>query len=244
MSEGSEADAAAVVEDPSNPTALEALHPLGTIEVEIGPGLRHRETYTMRGLLTVLTHEPNASATRHSSAVVACGGAMGGLLGPGHGMYQRWGEYWSARGVRFLRVGYREPNNLDLCAHDLACGVELARDAGAERVVVMGHSFGGAVAIRTAVVMPATVAGVVTFATQSAGCEVAGALAGRPLLLFHGEHDELLSPEASHVVQAIAGSGEVVMLPGDGHLLAKSDDVLTERLEEWLPPVLTAEVAG
>lgn len=244
MSEGSEADAAAVVEDPSKPTALEALHPLGTIEVEIGPGLRHRETYTMRGLLTVLTHEPNASATPHSSAVVACGGAMGGLLGPGHGMYQRWGEYWSARGVRFLRVGYREPNNLDLCAHDLACGVELARDAGAERVVVMGHSFGGAVAIRTAVVMPATVAGVVTFATQSAGCEVAGALAGRPLLLFHGEHDELLSPEASHVVQAIAGSGEVVMLPGDGHLLAKSDDVLTERLEEWLPPVLTAEVAG
>ena len=34
------------------------------------------------------------------------------------------------------------------------------------------------------------------------------------------------------------------MLPGDGHLLAKSDDVLTERLEEWLPPVLMAEVAG
>lgn len=226
--------------DPSDPTALEALHPLGTIEVDVAAVLRHRETYTTRGLLTVLTHEPDVAGP---AAIVACGGAMGGLLGPGHGMYQRWGERWAARGVRFLRVGYREPNNLDLCAHDLACGVELARDAGASRVVVMGHSFGGAVAIRTAVVMPVSVAGVVTFATQSAGCEVAGALGGRPLLLFHGDRDELLPPEASYMVQAIAGSGEVVMLPGDGHLLAKSDDALTERLDEWLPPVLGVEIA-
>jgi pimeloyl-ACP methyl ester carboxylesterase len=140
--------------------------------------------------------------------------------------------------VRVLRVGYREPNNLDLCAHDLACGVELARDAGAARVVVMGHSFGGAVAIRAAVVMSASVVGVVTFATQSAGCEVAGGLGGRPLLLFHGDRDELLPPESSHMVQAIAGAGDVVILPGDGHLLAKSDAVLTERLDEWLPDVL------
>jgi hypothetical protein len=29
--------------------------------------------------------------------------------------------------VRFVRVGYRQPNNLDLCAHDLACGVEVTR---------------------------------------------------------------------------------------------------------------------
>ncbi len=169
---------------------------------------------------------------------MACGGALGGVLGPGHALYQRLGERWAERGVEFVRVGYREPNNLDLCAHDLACGVELARDAGADRVVVMGHSFGGAVAVRTAVIMPVSVVGVVTFATQSAGCEVAGALGGRPLLLFHGDRDELLPAEASHVVAAIAGYGDVEILPGDGHLLAKSDDIITERLDDWLPDVL------
>jgi pimeloyl-ACP methyl ester carboxylesterase len=79
---------------------------------------------------------------------------------------------------------------------------------------------------------------VVTFATQSAGCEVAAALGGKPLLLFHGENDELLPPEASHVVQSIAGSGEVVMLSGDGHLLANSHDAILERLDDWLPDVL------
>ncbi len=223
--------------DPSYPTALEALRPLASSEVAITDALTHREVYTARGLLTALVHEPSAAATV-PAAIVMCGGAMGGLLGPGHGLYHALGERWSARGVRSVRIGYRTPNDLDRCAHDLACGVEWARDAGAERVVVMGHSFGGAVAIRTAVVMPASVVGVVTFATQSAGCEVAGALDGRPLLLFHGDRDELLPPESSRTVQLIAGSGEVVVLPGDGHVLSKSDAVITERLDDWLPDVL------
>ena len=47
-----------------------------------------------------------------------------------------------------------------------------------------------------------------------------------------------LPAEASYMVQAIAGSGEVVILPGDGHLLGRSDDAITERLDEWLPDVL------
>jgi len=221
--------------DPSNPTALEALHPLASTEVDVMPTFRHREIYTRRGLLSAFVHEPDAA---RPAAIVACGGALGGVLGPGHALYHALGERWAARGVRFVRVGYREPNNLDLCAHDLACGVELAREAGAERIVVIGHSFGGAVAVRCAVVMPVSVVGVVTFATQSAGCEVAGALHGRPLLLFHGERDELLPAEASHVVAAIAGHGEVVVLPGDGHLLGRSDEAITERLDDWLPPVL------
>lgn len=226
--------------DPHDPTALDALHSFGTSRVEVATTgsstYSHTETYTARGLLTVLVHEPLGDLT--PAAIVACGGALGGVLGPGHALYHHLGERWAARGVRFLRVGYRQPNELDQCAHDVACGVEIARDAGAERIVVMGHSFGGAVAVRVAVVMPVSVAGVVTFATQSAGCEVAGALGGRPLLLFHGEHDELLPPEASHVVAAIAGHGEVVMLPGDGHLLGRSDAAIIERLDEWLPPVL------
>ena len=243
MAHSSGADALPLA-DPAHPTALEALRSLASTEVvvtspsEHRASLSHREVYTSRGLLTVLRHQPPHAMTPRRAAIVACGGAMGGVLGPGHGLYQRLGEHWAERGVEFARVGYREPNNLDLCAHDLACGVELVRDTGADRVVVMGHSFGGAVAVRTAVIMPVSVVGVVTFATQSSGCEVAGALAGRPLLLFHGDRDEQRPPEASHVVAAIAGHGDVEILPGDGHLLAKSDDIIVERLDGWLPGVL------
>lgn len=236
--DGETAEATPAPSDPVDPTALEALRPLASTEVDVTSSMSHREVFTSRGLLTVLRHRPPTGTEVHRAAIVACGGAMGGLLGPGHGLYQHLGERWARRGVEFVRVGYREPNNLDLCAHDLACGVELVRASGAERIVVMGHSFGGAVAVRTAVIMPVSVVGVVTFATQSAGCEVAGGLGGRPLLLFHGDRDELLPSEASQVVAAIAGSGEIVILPGDGHLLARSDAVITERLDSWLPAVL------
>ena len=154
------------------PSALASLHVFARSSVELTPGLEHTEIYTPQGLLTVFSHRPPGGAVP-AAAIVACGGAMGGVLGPGHALYQRLGAQWPARGVAVHRVGFRMPNELDRCAHDVACAVEMALGDGAERVVVMGHSFGGAVAVRVAVVMTDEVAGVVTFATQSAGCEVA-----------------------------------------------------------------------
>ena len=224
--------------DPTSPTALDALAAFATVEVDLAPQVSLREAYTQRGLHTVLHHHVPHDANHAGAALVLCGGAIGGLHGPGRSLYQQLGERWPVRGVPVLRVGYREPNNLDLCAHDLAVGVELARDAGASRVVVGGHSFGGAVAVRAAVVMTGSVAGVVTFATQSAGCEVAPGLMGRPLLLFHGADDELLPPQCSEMVAALAGRGEPVIIPGTGHGLAGADQAILDRLDTWLPDVV------
>lgn len=225
----------------AGPSALASLQVFARSTATLAPGLDHTEIYTPHGLLTVLAHHPDP-ATRAPVAIVMGGGAMGGLLGPGHALYQRLGDAWAARGVASYRVGYRIPNDLDRCAHDMACAVEMAAEAGAERVVLMGHSFGGAVAIRVAVVMTDLVAGVVTFATQSGGCEVAGALAGRPLLLFHGDRDEILPMQASEMVQMIAGSGDLVVCEGDGHLLGRSDELIVGRLDEWLPAALGTDV--
>ncbi|MEY2995906.1 MAG: hypothetical protein RLZZ39_731, partial [Actinomycetota bacterium] len=198
---------------------------------------RHVEMFTMRGMVSMLWHQVPAGQEVRPAAIVACGGAMGGLLGPAEGMYQQLGDTWSSRGVPVVRVSYRRPNDLDACCLDVAAAVQLVADAGAQRVVVMGHSFGGAVAVRVGVVMD-EVAGVVTFATQSAGCEVAPGLRGKPLLLFHGDADEILPVESSHVVAAMAGVGDVVVCEGDGHLLANSAPLMSTRLDDWLPTVL------
>lgn len=219
------------------PTPLQAIGVIADQEAELAPGLRHLELYTLRGLLTVLWHGQGDER----AAIVACGGAMGGLLGPAGGLYQNLGVSLAPLGIATLRVSYRRPNDLDACCLDVAAAVQLAVGNGAERVVVMGHSFGGAVAVRVGVALPQFVGGVVTFATQSAGCEVAGGLAGRPLLLFHGERDEILPVDASAIVRDIAGRGELVVLPNDGHLLAKSADVLLEQLLAWLPAVLSGD---
>ena len=221
--------------DETPATPFDALQVMASQQVALAPGLRHIEIYTLRGLLTLLWHDPPEDEPSHPAALVLCGGAMGGLLGPAEGMYHRLGVEWAQRGVAVVRVSYRRPNDLEACTIDLAAAVQLVNGAGAERVVAMGHSFGGAVAVRVGVGLDPLVTGVVTFATQSAGCEAAAGLRGKPLLLFHGDRDEILPAEASEMVRMLAGAGEVVRLPGDGHLLAKSGDVLWERLEEWLP---------
>jgi pimeloyl-ACP methyl ester carboxylesterase len=217
------------VTEPRSP--LELLEALAVEEVEVTPELRHLEVYTLRGLLTLLWHGPRDAR----DVVVTCGGGMGSLLGPADALYHDLGETFAAQGIGTLRVGYRKPNDLPRCVHDVAAAADLASRAGARHYVVIGHSFGGAVAVQAGMVLGEHCRGVVTLSTQSAGCEHASELGGTPLLLFHGTEDEILPPEASSVVQMLAGHGEVVLLPGTGHLLTQAADELRERLSTWIP---------
>lgn len=220
------------------PTPLEALRVMATQQSMVSPTLRHVEMYTVEGLMSLMWHEPVVQA--RDVAVVMGGGAMGGVLGPGESLFHVLGERLSDIGIPSLRIGWRRPNDLDSCCVDMAAAVQLLVGSGAERVVTMGHSFGGAVAVRVAVGLSEMVAGVVTFATQSAGCEVAGGLMGRPLLMFHGDNDSILPPDASEVVRAMAGGGDLRIMEGDDHLLAKSHEVMLEGTLEWLERVFAS----
>lgn len=214
----------------------ERLGVLARQQAELAPGLRHVELFTMQGLLTVLWHGP-PDADR---AVIAVGGAMGGLLGPADGLYQDLGSSFAAQGIATLRVAYRRPNDFGVCVHDALAVADIAARQGAERFVTVGHSFGGAVAVQLGMAMGDYTKGVVTLATQSAGCEDAEGLAETPMLLVHGDRDEILPPFASEVVHQLAGGhGELVIVPGAGHLLSEAGELLRERLSDWIPERLS-----
>lgn len=222
-------------------TPIEMLGVIGSQQATLSGGLRQLELYTMRGLLSILWHEPAGNA--RNVAVLMLGGAMGGTLGPGDSLYHALGESLAGKGVPSIRMSYRKPNDLDRCCVDAAAAVQLLVGSGADSVVVMGHSFGGAVAVRVAVGLREMVSGVVTFATQSAGCEVAAGLQGRPLLMFHGDADSILPMEASEVVRAMAGTGDLHVMHGDDHLLARSHDEMMGVLEPWLENVFAGGVS-
>jgi len=209
---------------------FDRLRTLAIQEVTIAEGLRHLEVYTVDGLLTLLWHGPDSA----TSVVLMCGGALGGLLGPARGLYHDLGTVLAAKGVGTLRVGYRRPNDLQTCTLDVGAAADVANRAGAERFVVIGHSFGGAVAINAGVALRRVTRGVVTLSTQSAGCETAAGLGDVPLLLVHGDRDELLPVAASEAVRTLAGHGELVVLPGAGHLLLGAEEELRRRLLEWV----------
>ena len=220
-------------------TPFEQLGVLASQEVAVTAALQHLELFTARGLLTVLWHgEPG-----FDRAVIACGGAMGGLLGPADGLFHDLGVALAAQGIATLRLSYRRPNDLGACVLDAAAVAEMASRQGARRFVVVGHSFGGAVAVQLAVALPDVINGVVTLSTQSAGCEHADGLNGRPFLMFHGDRDEILPVQASEMVRLIAGTGELVVLEGAGHLLSQAGAALRSRLIEWIPRVLETGAA-
>ena len=57
------------------------------------------------------------------------------------------------------------------------------------------------------------------------------------MLCLHGDADELLPPMCSELVAGLSG-GELVVLPGAGHLLTQAGDELRERLLAWIPAAL------
>ena len=213
---------------------------MAAVETMLTEKLRHIEVYTMDGLLSLFWH--GSSEAKH--VVLACGGAMGGVLGPAEALYQELGVALADLDIGMIRVGYRVPNDTDKCVHDLIAAADLATRSGAISFITMGHSFGGAPALQAGVILQEHCAGVVTLATQSAGCEPAEDLATRvPVILFHGDKDEILPMQASELVRMIIGGGELVPLAGTGHLLAEAADNVRDRLVTWIPEKFKAHGA-
>lgn len=220
------------------PSPLEALGTLAASEAAITDGLDHIEMYTRAGLLTLLWH---GSGDRRQ-VVLMVGGAMGGMLGPGRALYHQLGVELASAGFGVVRVGYRVPNDIDLCVLDTMAAAEMAARGGARGFVVIGHSFGGAVAIQTGAALGDMCAGVVTAATQAGDCEP-GEVLTCPVLHLHGDRDELLPPMASQMVQMLTG-GELVIYPGAGHMLSEAHDEMSERLAAWIPEAFAAHPSG
>ncbi len=219
----------------ASPSPLDGLGVLAMQVVPVDDALDHLEIYTTEGLLTLLWH----GAADLERVVVCVGGAMGGLLGPDGGVFHQLGRRLAPLGIGVIRVSYRRPNDLETCVHDTLAAMELAGRHGARRFVTIGHSFGGAVAIQAAAHLDReTVPGVVTLATQSAGCEPAERLADRDLLYVHGTADTILPHFASEMVRMLAGTGELWLLDGADHLLAPAGAEILERLVDHLPRVL------
>ena len=103
-----------------------------------------------------------------------------------------------------------------------------------QRVALIGHSFGGAVAINAGTLSP-LVTTVVALSSQLAGAHVAGELAPKPLLLIHGDADTILPHESSQALYDRAGEPKILkILPGVGHRLSEAADEVFDLVRDWL----------
>jgi len=190
-------------------------------EGELGEGVLLR---TDRGDIQAILHQ--APEAQHG--VIWVGGARGGFGRPGHDAYARLADVLRRDRIASLRLCYRHPNVLPEGTLDVMAGVTYLTSCRAQPVVLVGHSFGGAV-VMTAGALHAPVAGVVALAPQTSGAQLAGQLAPRPLLLVHGKADTRLPYSCG--VQSYHWAQEpkqLVLYEGAEHRLDECADALDQ----------------
>ena len=203
---------------------------------DVGEGLRFR---TSRGSFNAILHR----APDTDRAVIWVCGASGGFGGPGPGTYARMAEKFVGEGITSLRLDYRQPNDVFECAMDLLAGVAYLKSADHKPVVVVGHSFGGAVVI-AAGANSAHIKGVVALSPQTYGAGMAGQVAPRRLLVVHGKADTRLAFSCGQQIYDMAREPkELVLYEGAEHRLEECRDDLEELLGKWIPETLATEVA-
>lgn len=171
---------------------------------------------------------------RREGAVVWVGGAAGGFSGPAGGIYADLATALAEEGLRSLRLHYRRPGDFTACVLDVLAGLSYLRRDGVRRAALVGHSFGGAVAIAAGALSPLAVA-VVGLSSQTYGARSVDRLAPRALLLVHGGRDQRLPPRCSEQVYAWAKEPKgLVIYPEAGHSLYQCRDALRDLLQSWL----------
>lgn len=169
-----------------------------------------------------------------TSAVICVGGAMGGLDGPADSLYARLPILLSSAKVTVLRLQYRKPNEFEECVLDALAGCSFMKGIGATDIVLLGHSFGGAVVIKAGE-LHGSVRGIVSMSPQLYGTRQVENLE-QPLLLIHGMSDTVLSHEASEDIYRRANEPKRIVLYAEaGHSLIQAKQQIDDLLADWIP---------
>jgi hypothetical protein len=193
-------------------------------------GARRLKLRTTRGDIPIIVH----AAETPGRAVLCISGALGGFDGPGM-LYVRLGQELPRLRITVARLNYRMPNEFGECVLDTMAGLTFLKAMRYERAALIGHSFGGAVAINAGTLAPPMVSTVIAVSSQLAGAHVVAELAPRPLLLLHGTADTILPHECSERIYDRAREPKTLKLfPGVGHRFTEAADELLETVRDWL----------
>jgi alpha-beta hydrolase superfamily lysophospholipase len=196
---------------------------------EIVDGAQGLTMRTTRGPIAMIMH----AAAAASRAVICVSGAIGGFDGPAQ-LYPRMGRELPGHGISVVRLNYRAPNDFAECLIDTVAGLAFVKGVGHPRAALVGHSFGGAIAINAGTIS-ATATTVIAISSQLAGADVVDRLAPKPLLLIHGTADEILPHRSSELIFERAGEPKrLCLLDGADHRMSGRGDELFALAQEWI----------
>ncbi len=209
------------------------LYFIGIDQAPVGPNLRRLTFRTTRGDFNAVAHLRKGM----HQAVVELGDLSTGLNGPGS-IYPQLANELLDQGVGSLRLAYRSPGDYAQSAIDVLLALQYLDDEGIRDVVLVGWSFGGAVALSAGSV-GRTVRGIAAISTADVADSCLRRLRSRPLLLLHGDSDRVSPVEVSKSVYFKSGEPHrLIIYPGAGHGFDEVRDQLRSDLKNWVLGVL------
>ena len=202
-------------------------------EIEQGPaenGAARVALHSSGGTINGRFHDADGGDT----AVLWVFGAGGGLGGPAGGLYARLASRLVSDGIASLELDYRRAGDLASCVLDVLVGLGYLGARGRTHVVLVGHSFGGAVVIAAGATRDEVIA-VAALSSQAYGTDLADRVSPRPLLLVHGTADEVLPDACSRDIYRRAKEPKrLVLYPGCRHGLDQCREDLDRDLLGWI----------
>lgn len=174
-------------------------------------------------------------------AVIFIGGISGNFDSPAQNLYGRLSQTLPLQKISVLQVQYRQPMSLIECVLDVVAGIRFLQSFNISEIAIVGHSFGGAVAIQAAANVD-SVSTIVTLATQSFGADIIAQIPGTSILFIHGTDDEVLSPANSeHLHNLAVGTKKILTYTNADHSLDSVGVQIFEEVEAWLLTHLRSE---
>jgi len=175
-------------------------------------------------------------------AVIMVGGTGGGFDSPARDLYPHLARDLVEEGMASLRIRFRDSRNLEMSIADVIAGIRYLRGKGIGNLALMGHSFGGAVAIGAAAEDLTgengtdSVRTVITLASQSHGAVEPAEHLGPDcsLLLIHGMDDSVLPAACSERIYDHARHPKEIVVYEADHCLDEVAGSVTELTRAWL----------
>lgn len=174
------------------------------------------------------------SADGAKKALVLIGGVGGGFDTPAKSLFPKLASELMKFEISSLRIQYRDPHNIEKSVFDVLTGLSFLHSRNINEIGIVGHSFGGAVAVRAAII-DKNVSTVVTLAAQSYGAGQVADLSPRcSILLIHGSKDNILPLSSSEHIFELAGEPKKIVKYTAGHLLDENAESVYADIKEWL----------
>ena len=170
------------------------------------------------------------------TAALFIGGADGGFMGPSD-IYETLSELFIPLRIGVLRVDYRIhqfPNDVEQGVYDTQQATKWLISRGYQKILIVGHSFGGAVAIEAAA-QNANIHGVIGLASQTAGAMNIASLVDTPVLLIHGDSDTRLPVSCSIMLYEMTSTPcQLAILEGGTHSLRQVSQAATDLIFDFV----------